>query len=361
MNTVNGHLNACPVELHNSNSSFTSSVINGYRNTHILAAIYTEFPNLTNLEVSGLKARVYRNFSTLDVWTGSSLINAQVHDNQCIMLPFPTDEEISNAGMNPALVRAPQTMLLVTNDSNKPDENGFDLVAGVGSNINYYNNIYISEPDSNIVDSLRSMVYFYKAPPSGINIYENTVRARNIALASPEVQATNKFNFDRIIIRENDFDETFLSNLNLVNLTVNKIQSSTLSFKFKRNFTCDNLVNLNVTDSVNSVVNNFIVQPQNTSGISNCLNVTQSVLDNSANKLSYPANVGVYFGADTLGDADFYMTNIKYAKIINRMNIPDNVSISDFIANSSNNRLVAICRNPEAKFGTFTARLILSN
>ncbi|UMO77867.1 tail spike protein [Acinetobacter phage Cato] len=357
MNTVNGHLNACPVELHNSNSSFTSSVINGYRNTHILAALYREFPNLRNLEVSGLKANIYRNFSTIDVWTGASLVNANIHDNQCSMLQFPSDSEIVNAGLDPALVSAPQCMILTNNDS----AIGFDLVAGIGSNINYYNNIYISEPDSNIVDSLRSMIYFYKAPPGGISIYRNTVKVKNIALASPEVQATNKFNFDRITISDNDFDETFLSNQNLIDLVVNRIQSSTLSFKFKRNFTCNNLIKITANDDVNSVVNNFIVQPQNTSGISNCLNVTQSVLDNSANKLSYPANVGVFFGADTLGDADFYMTNIKYAKIINRMNIPDNVSISDFIANSSNNRLVAICRNPEAKFGTFTARLILSN
>ncbi|QVW53860.1 tailspike protein II [Acinetobacter phage TaPaz] len=357
MTTVNGHLNACPVELHNSNSYFKDSVIVGYRNTHIIAAITTEFANIYNIEICGLKSKVYRGFSTLDVWTGASLINAKIHDNQCQILPFPSDAEITNAGIDASLVDGPQTMLLVTNDS----AIGYDLVSGIGSYIQYYNNTYISESDVNVPDNLRSAIYFSKAPLSGLEFYRNSLKVKYMVLGSDGVQTTDKLNLDRFIFKENDFDESFLVSNNPFNLNVNKIQSTTLSFIFKRLYSCTNLVNMAVSDFTNSIVNNFNVYHENTGNIVKCFNITTSVLENNSNKLSYPETIGVYFSADTLGDSDFYKNNIKRARIIDRGQIPDNVVITDFLSNVNNNRLVAMCKNPTGQFGTFNCRLMLEN
>ena len=357
MNTINGNLNACPVELHNSNSSFKDSVITGYRNTHILAAITTEFPYIKSLEVSGLKAKVHRNFSTLDVWTGAVLINAQIHDNIITMLPFPSDAAITGAGIDPLTVDGPQTMVLVTNDS----AGGFNLVAGSGSNINYYDNTYVSEADSNIADNLRSLVFFYKAPVGGISVFNNTVRAKNILLASGGLQATNKFILDRFRIYENTYDETFFTATEIVKIETNYVQSSTFNFKFRKNVAVSILATITVASLANSIANEFIVRPEYTENINTCFNTTGGLFDASSNKVSYPETISIYMGSDLIGESNFYRNNIKTAKVIGRGAVPDNVSFSDFISNNGDNKLVAMCRNPTGNFGNYAARLLLSN
>lgn len=354
MNSINGALNACPVELHNSDSTFRDSVIFGYRNTHILAIITTEFPEVENLEVTGLKAKVYRNFANLDVWTGTTLINAQVHNNQCQILPFPTDAQISAAGLNPLYVDAPQAMLHVTNDS----AGGYDLVPGIGVNINYFDNIYVSFDDVNVPNELRAAVYFHKAPVSGISVFDNTIRAKNILASSPALASTDKLKLDRFMIKDNDFDELFFVSDNLVNLSVQSVQSSVFSFKFNHQFSCNNLVTMNVVDTTNSIGNTFMVDNANSRFIVNCFNVTQAVMENSTNKIKYPATINVYFGGN---ESNFLKANVRTARIIDRGSLPDSVGFSEFIANNGDTKLVALCLNPSSLFGTYSARLQLEN
>lgn len=357
MSSINGNLNACPVELHNSDSSFKDSIIKGYRNTHILAAITVEFPYIENLEVSGLKANVHRNFANLDVWTGAIISNVKVHDNECRILPFPSDEAITAAGLVPAYTVGIQAMLNVTNDSAL----GYDLQAGAGENIQYYDNTYISNPDTQVPDDLRAAVYFAKAPISGISVFRNTIRSKNIILASPELDATDKLKLDRFVIKDNDFDEEFLGADKLINLNLVNVQSSVFDLKFKREFSCNNLININVIDTVLSVANNFVVHPQNTRQITKCVNVTTAVLQNPNNRISYPETVAIYFGGTSPTVSDFFRAGVKTARILDRLNVPATVHLSDYVGNVADSRVTAICMNPNLLYGNYNIRLLLEN
>ena len=358
MTTVNGRLNACPVELHNSDSYFKDSTVYGYRNSHIIAAITVETPDISSIEVSGLKCKVHRQFSVLDVWTGATLLNVQVHDNIVEMLPFPTDAQISAAGLNPSWTRAPQAMVLTTNDSTI----GYDLVAGNGNNINYYDNTYITSNDVNLPNSYKSLIHFYKAPCGGIHIYNNTVSVPRAVKSQDELASTNKLNLDSFALYDNHFDELSIDADAFVDLTVNTIQSSKIEFRFRRNVTMNKLIKIAAHDAASSVSNTFIVHPEFVGHATTCLDITQAVIENGSNKFSYPRIHGIYFGADPVGQADFYLKNAKRATLLDRVNLPESVALGGFNAlNDANGRLTALVHNPDALFGTYDARVLVSN
>lgn len=70
---------------------------------------------------------------------------------------------------------------------------------------------------------------------------------------------------------------------------------------------------------------------------------------------------GVYVNQVQVGVSDFYANNIKTAKIIGRGALPDTITVSDYVSNADTSKLTAIAFNSGSSFGTFNARLLLSN
>lgn len=357
MASTNGKLNACAVELHNSNSYFIDSTVMGYRTTHIIAVITVEEPNVSNIRISGLTCAIHRSFSVLDIWTGATLINALIYGNSVTVLPFPAQDEIVAAGISGTQYGA-SAMVYVTNDSRI----GFDGIQGNCFSVRYFNNNYANGAGQNLPSEYKSLLYIYKANSLGIEIYDNKVFVPNIVKMSDGARANKTLlNIDQLKIYDNDYDVGELNKQLLVDIECNSIQSSVLDFKFNTPITLQTLANIYINDTATSARNVFKVHPENSDGIDTCFNTASDLLNLPTNKVSYPKTVGVYFGASTVTTADFYQNNIKTAKVINRLNLPDDVTIGDFLANSAKTKLTAICINPNAKYGTYDARLLLSN
>ena len=280
-----------------------------------------------------------------------------IYGNSITILPFPASDEIIAAGMSGSQYNA-SSMIYVNNDSRI----GFDGVQGSCFNVRYFNNTYNNGSGQNLPTQYQSLLYIYKACSLGIDIYDNKVRVPHIIKMSDGAKVNkNLLNINQLKIYDNDYDTGVLDKQLLIDIECNSIQSSVLDFKFNAPFVLDTLAKINITDVATSTPNLFKVNAENTENIATCFNITDGVLDNPTNKLSYPKIVGVYFGGNSTTTAVFYQKNIKTAKIIDRLNLPDDVTIGDFLADSANTKLTAVCVNPNAKFGTYDARLLLNN
>lgn len=357
MSTTNAKLNACAVELHNSNSYFIDSIVKGYRASHIIAAITTENPYITDIRVSGLTCEVYRNFSILDVWTGSTLVDAKVYGNTITVLPFPDADELAAAGFT-GNKQGGNAFVYVTNDS----QEGHDLVQGQCFSVRYYDNTYINPVDPNHSSEYKSLLFVYKAMSLGIEFYNNTVSVPNIIrVEEGQKQYINRLRIDSLIIRDNVYDGTVLNKDAPIDLWCRNIQASVINIGLKTATIINTLANIYVESLEFSEGNTFKVNPEHSENIAKCFNVTEGLFNIPSNKLSYPATIGVYVNQVQVGVSDFYANNIKTAKIIGRGALPDTITVSDYVSNADTSKLTAIAFNSGSSFGTFNARLLLSN
>lgn len=357
MSSTNAKLNACAVELHNSNSYFIDSIVTGYRATHIIAAIAIETPAINDIRISGLTALIYRNFSILDIWTGASLTDARVYGNTITTLPFPSSDELAAAGISGSQ-QGGSAMVYTTNDS----QIGFNLEQGHCYNVRYFDNTYINLADSNHSSDYKAMLYIYKASSLGIEFYNNRLSVPAIVRTDQGLKDNMaRLKINQLKIHDNDYDVGVLNKNLLVDLWCDSIQASVLDFKFNVPITLQTLANIYINDVATSASNVFKVHAENSDGIDTCFNTTNGLLDVPTNKASYPKTVGVYFGGSTVATAEFYQNNIKTAKVINRLNLPDDVTLADFLSNSNKTKLTAVCINPNAKYGTYNTRLMLSS
>ncbi|WP_213070002.1 hypothetical protein [Acinetobacter baumannii] len=357
MSSTNAKLNACAVELHNSNSYFIDSIVKGYRASHIIAAITTENPYITDIRVSGLTCEVYRNFSILDVWTGSTLVDAKVYGNTITVLPFPDADELAAAGFT-GNKQGGNAFVYVTNDS----QEGHDLVQGQCFSVRYYDNTYINPVDPNHSSEYKSLLFVYKAMSLGIEFYNNTVSVPNIIrVEEGQKQYINRLRIDSLIIRDNVYDGTVLNKDAPIDLWCRNIQASVINIGLKTATIINTLANIYVESLEFSEGNTFKVNPEHSENIAKCFNVTEGLFNIPSNKLSYPATIGVYVNQVQVGVSDFYANNIKTAKIIGRGALPDTITVSDYVSNADTSKLTAIAFNSGSSFGTFNARLLLSN
>ncbi|MDV7379924.1 hypothetical protein R4466_04770 [Acinetobacter baumannii] len=357
MSTTNAKLNACAVELHNSNSYFIDSIVKGYRASHIIAAITTENPYITDIRVSGLTCEVYRNFSILDVWTGSTLVDAKVYGNTITVLPFPDANELTAAGFTDNR-QGGNAFVYVTNDSQK----GFDLVQGACFNVRYFDNTYFNPADPNHSSEFKSLLFVYKAMSLGIEFYNNNVSVPNIIRVDEGLKNfITRLKIDSLIIRDNIYNSTVLNKDAPIDLWCHNIQASVINIGLKTAALINTLANIYVESLEFSEGNTFKVNPEHSDNIGMCFNVTNGLFNISSNKLSYPATIGVYVNQAQVGVSDFYIKNIKTAKVIGRGGLPDTITVSDYVSNSDTSKLTAIAFNSGAQYGTFNARLLLSN
>ncbi|MDI9745860.1 hypothetical protein QM265_17835 [Acinetobacter nosocomialis] len=357
MTTTNAKLNACAVELHNSNSYFIDSIVKGYRASHIIAAITVETPYIVDIRVSGLTCEIHRNFSIIDVWTGSTLVDAKVYGNTITVLPFPDAAELAAAGFT-GNKQGGNAFVYVTNDS----QEGHDLVQGQCFSVRYYDNTYINPPDSNHSSEYKSLLYIYKAMSLGIEFYNNNVSVPNIIrVEEGQKSFITRLRIDSLIIRDNVYDGTVLNKDAPIDLWCRNIQASIINIGLKTASIVNTLANIYVESLPFSEGNTFKVNAEHSENIAKCFNVTDGLLNIPSNKLSYPATVGVYVNNVQVGVSDFYVNNIKTAKVIGRGALPDTITVSDYVSNSDTTKLSAIAFNSGSSFGTFNARLLLSN
>ncbi|EPW8803333.1 hypothetical protein ACWQOK_000589 [Acinetobacter baumannii] len=357
MTTTNAKLNACAVELHNSNSYFIDSIIKGYRASHIIAAITIENPYIVDIRVSGLTCEIYRNFSIIDVWTGSTLVDAKVYGNTITVLPFPDADELAAAGFT-GNKQGGNAFVYVTNDS----QEGHDLVQGQCFSVRYFDNTYINPIDPNHSSEYKSLLFVYKAMSLGIEFYNNTVSVPNIIrVEEGQKQYINRLRIDSLIIRDNTYDGTVLNKDAPIDLWCRNIQASVINIGLKTATIINTLANIYVESLEFSEGNTFKVNPEHSDNIAKCFNVTEGLFNIPSNKLSYPATIGVYVNQVQVGVSDFYANNIKTAKIIGRGALPDTITVSDYVSNADTSKLTAIAFNSGTSFGTFNARLLLSN
>ncbi|WP_202746139.1 hypothetical protein [Acinetobacter baumannii] len=357
MTTTNAKLNACAVELHNSNSYFIDSIIKGYRASHIIAAITVETPYIVDIRVSGLTCEIYRNFSIIDVWTGSTLVDAKVYGNTITVLPFPDANELAAAGFT-GNKQGGNAFVYVTNDS----QEGHNLVQGQCFSVRYYDNTYINPVDPNHSSEYKSLLYVYKAMSLGVEFYNNNVSVPNIIrIEEGQKQYINRLRIDSLIIRDNVYDGTVLNKDAPIDLWCRNIQASVINIGLKTATIINTLANIYVESLEFSEGNTFKVNPEHSENINKCFNVTNGLLDIPSNKLSYPATVGLYVSQAQVGVSDFYINNIKTAKLISRGNLPDSVTVSDYVSNADSTKLSAIALNSGAAAATYNARVLLSN
>ncbi|MCJ8918074.1 hypothetical protein [Acinetobacter baumannii] len=357
MSSTNAKLNACAVELHNSNSYFIDSIVKGYRASHIIAAITVETPYITDIRVSGLTCEIYRNFSILDVWTGATLVDAKIYSNSITVLPFPDAAELAAAGFT-GNKQGGNAFVYVTNDS----QEGHDLVQGQCFSVRYYDNTYINPVDPNHSSEYKSLLFVYKAMSLGIEFYNNTVSVPNIIrVEEGQKQYINRLRIDSLIIRDNVYDGTVLNKDAPIDLWCRNIQASVINIGLKTATIINTLANIYVESLEFSEGNTFKVNPEHSENIAKCFNVTEGLFNIPSNKLSYPATIGVYVNQVQVGVSDFYANNIKTAKIIGRGALPDTITVSDYVSNADTSKLTAIAFNSGSSFGTFNARLLLSN
>ncbi len=357
MSSTNAKLNACAVELHNSNSYFIDSIVKGYRASHIIAAITVETPYITDIRVSGLTCEIYRNFSILDVWTGATLVDAKIYSNSITVLPFPDAAELAAAGFT-GNKQGGNAFVYVTNDS----QIGFDIVQGQCFGVRYYDNTYINPLDPNHSADYKAMLYVYKAMSLGIEFYNNNVTVPNIIrVEQGQKDHMNRFRIDQLIIRDNVYDSTVINRDAPIDLWCRNIQASYIDIMFKTSAIINNLANIYVESLEFSEGNTFRVHSEHSENVAKCFTVTDGLFDISSNKLSYPATVGVYVNQVQVGVSDFYVNNIKTAKVIGRGALPDTITVSDYVSNADTSKLTAIAFNSGSSFGTFNARLLLSN
>ena len=360
MSSINGLLNACPVELHNSNSSFSDSTVYGYRNAVIVTAIAIEYPNINNIQVHGIKANVLRHFVSFDVWTESTLENVQVHDNVVNMLMFPSDVEITDAGFRPDYVKIPKCLVHLINDSKM----GYDLVPGKGKNINVYNNTYNSMPDPALPhESYQLTVFLFKSPVSGVSVYNNTLSTKRLLGAYDGVTQIGALVIDDLKIYDNFLDVNNLAEQELISLYPKTIKNCYFNIELKSKPLIDvrDVITISPIIVNESTDNTFIVCPNFIKTNTEVLHSSNDFFELPSNKFSYPSTVPVYFGGEAVTEANFYRDNVKQAKVIERLDFPDNVMLSDFMANKADNKLSAICLNPNRLYGTYNTRLLLSN
>ena len=356
MNTVNGYLNACAVELHNSESYFKNSTVKKYRATHIIAAITVETPYIENIEVSGLIAEIYRNFSTLDIWTGATIYGAKIHDNIAITLDFPSVSDLTSAGFDPSVVYAGSSLCLTTNDGGA----GYDLTSGNCYQVMYYDNLYENSRNDDVDNKFKSMVYMHKAVSLGVHFFNNTVNCKNIFKVNDNPSQTyNRFDIYGLII---DASNKFigLSDAPFA-LKANSIKSSLIHLRMNQSNQINTLMSLDVLDVVKSELNTFIVDGSFAIDIPVNIVDTTYLLSKPSNKFSYYKTHGIYFTTANVGQATFYLENTKHAKIINRASINKDICFGDFIGNTTDSMLNAMCLNSSGQSGTFDARLQVSN
>ncbi len=357
MSSTNAKLNACAVELHNSNSYFIDSIVKGYRASHIIAAITVETPYITDIRVSGLTCEIYRNFSILDVWTGATLVDAKIYSNSITTLPFPDAAELAAAGFT-GNKQGGNAFVYVTNDS----QIGFDIVQGQCFGVRYYDNTYINPLDPNHSADYKAMLYVYKAMSLGIEFYNNNVTVPNIIrVEQGQKDHMNRFRIDQLIIRDNVYDSTVINRDAPIDLWCRNIQASYLDIMFKTSAIINNLANIYVESLEFSEGNTFRVHSEHSENVAKCFTVTDGLFDIPTNKLSYPATVGLYVSQAQVGVSDFYINNIKTAKLISRGNLPDSVTVSDYVSNADSTKLSAIALNSGAAAATYNARVLLSN
>uniref|UniRef100_A0AAU8KV66 Tail spike protein n=1 Tax=Acinetobacter phage vB_Ab_164_KEN_02 TaxID=3143016 RepID=A0AAU8KV66_9VIRU len=360
MSTLNGKLNACAVELHNSDSTFKDSIIKDYRATHILAAFSTETAYISNIEVCGLRSKIYRNFSILDVWTGATLTDCKVHDNINIVQPFPSDAELIAAGFVPNNVKGAAAFLYTTNDS----AIGFDLVQGECYGVEYYNNRHVSLSGNNLASEFKSAIYVYKPIGLGVKLRDNYFSVSRIYESSAGVHDhmsrynIHDFSFDY----SNILDVSKLDRELVFNLWVGKINNSSINIKFDAPINLNRVANLYVADVPNSGNVELAVHEHNSQSIVSAFDVTPALASKSDVYLSYPANVTVHVPNASIGMSDFYMPNIKFGKLLDRGTLPTSMTVGDYVyTGDANSQLRAISTNTSNSTGDYTVRLYLTN
>ncbi|MCR0003640.1 hypothetical protein L2617_09450, partial [Acinetobacter baumannii] len=300
---------------------------------------------------------IYRNFSIIDVWTGSTLVDAKVYGNTITVLPFPDANELAAAGFT-GNKQGGNAFVYVTNDS----QEGHNLVQGQCFSVRYYDNTYINPVDPNHSSEYKSLLYVYKAMSLGVEFYNNNVSVPNIIrIEEGQKQYINRLRIDSLIIRDNVYDGTVLNKDAPIDLWCRNIQASVINIGLKTATIINTLANIYVESLEFSEGNTFKVNPEHSENINKCFNVTNGLLDIPSNKLSYPATVGLYVSQAQVGVSDFYINNIKTAKLISRGNLPDSVTVSDYVSNADSTKLSAIALNSGAAAATYNARVLLSN
>lgn len=360
MASLNGKLNACAVEIHNSDSSFKDSIIKDYRATHILAAIATETADISNIEVSGLRSSIYRNFSILDVWTGATLTDVKVHDNINIVKPFPSDAELTAAGFNPTAVKGAAAFVYTTNDS----AIGFNLTQGECYGVEYYDNVHISNSGTNLPVEFRSAIYVYKAVGLGVSFRHNYLSVPRIYESSEGVHNNmvkynvHDFSFDYT----NTLDVSVLDKDVLFNLWAGKVNNSKINIKLSSDVVLNKIANLYIADVGGSGGIELFIHKDYSKNVGTAFDVTAGLAAKADFYTGYPATVTVHVPSSSVGISDFYMPNIKHATLLDRLALPTTMTVGDYFATGdANSQLRAISTNTSNSAGDYPVRVYLTN
>lgn len=364
MDTMNGHLNACPMEIHNSGSTFTNNTIIGYRNSGIVAATVNSF---SVFNMSDNTAKVYRHAYTLDPQKDYYIRDGRVCDNVIELLAFPTEQELKDANLvkdgvpYSYLYGESYALIVLTNDGHDGFEGDTTEISGVDVTGNTMSNANASSTNTDI-SQRATILHINKAVSAGLNISNNNIECNRGVTMTPgftsSSTAIGNYNINGLKINGNTLRGINRQDLNFINITCNTMLNCDLSFNVGLGASYANgFAYIHAVDYQNSGLCNFSLNTD--------VADTNIAITDTSNFLVYGKKVtyrykSILSAYVALYDISITASSATRAFIINKSNLPSGVYISNCLTfDGSNSRLSAMCNNTTSTFNSYNVTAII--